>query len=92
MPRAWNRSGGVTTRQVHCTGGYLSQSSKTIHFGLGDATAIDRLEICWPSVQRQVLSLPEVDRLHEITEPQSSNDELLDTSLRHGVGVDQRPF
>jgi hypothetical protein len=67
--------GGVMVRQVHCTGGYLSQSSKTIHFGLGDRTEIERVEICWPSGARQLLSSLEVDRLHEVTEPQESSDE-----------------
>ena len=38
----------VMVRQVHAAGGYLSQSSKTLHFGLGDRTKIDRVEIQWP--------------------------------------------
>jgi hypothetical protein len=60
----------VMVRQVHCTGGYLSQSSKTVHFGLGDATAIDHVEIRWPSGVQQTLSSPEIDKLHEIVEPE----------------------
>ncbi|HEV3004315.1 MAG TPA: CRTAC1 family protein, partial [Pirellulales bacterium] len=39
----------VMVRQVHATGGYLSQSSKTLHFGLGDFERIDRVEIRWPN-------------------------------------------
>jgi hypothetical protein len=35
----------VMVRQVQGAGGYLSQSSKTLHFGLGDRTKIDRVEV-----------------------------------------------
>lgn len=65
------RGAEVMVRQVDCTGGYLSQSSKTLHFGLGDLAAIDRVEIRWPSGARQVLSSPAADRLHEVIEPVS---------------------
>jgi len=58
----------VMVRQVHCAGGYISQSSKTLHFGLGDHERVDRAEIRWPSGIRQVIESPAVDRLHEITE------------------------
>jgi enediyne biosynthesis protein E4 len=66
---------GVMVRQVHCTGGYLSQSSKDLHFGLGELAAIDRVEIRWPSGTRQVLPSPAIDRLHKITEPQYDGGE-----------------
>jgi hypothetical protein len=62
----------VMVRQVHSTGGYLSQSSKTLHFGLGDCDRIDRAEIRWPSGTRWVLESPAIDQLHEITEPEDS--------------------
>ena len=38
----------IMIRQVKPAGGYLSQSSKTLHFGLGDRPKIDRVEIIWP--------------------------------------------
>ncbi|HEV3003972.1 MAG TPA: CRTAC1 family protein, partial [Pirellulales bacterium] len=60
----------VMVRQVHATGGYLSQSSKTLHFGLGGLERIDRAEIRWPSGLRQTIESPAVDCLHEITEPE----------------------
>jgi hypothetical protein len=59
----------VMVRQVQPAGGYLSQSSKTLHFGLGDRAAIDRVEIRWPSGVNQVLTAPEINRRHEIEEP-----------------------
>ncbi len=30
-------------------GGYLSTGDPRVHFGLGDASRVDRLEIRWPS-------------------------------------------
>jgi hypothetical protein len=59
----------VMVRQVQAAGGYLSQSSKTLHFGLGDRAAIDRAVIRWPSGTRQTIEHPATDRLLELTEP-----------------------
>jgi hypothetical protein len=37
-------------REVLCGGnGYLGQSETTLHFGLGDATAADSIEVRWPA-------------------------------------------
>jgi hypothetical protein len=64
------RAGGRTlVRQVQAAGGYLSQSSKTLHFGLGDASKIDACEIRWPSGLVQKLDAPAIDRLTDVTEP-----------------------
>jgi hypothetical protein len=61
--------GEVMVRQVQPAGGYLSQSSKTLHFGLGDRAAIDRVEVAWPSGRRQTLVAPAINTLHSLTEP-----------------------
>jgi enediyne biosynthesis protein E4 len=59
----------VMVRQVHAAGGYLSQSSKTVHFGLGDRPSIDRVEIRWPSGKRQTILAPAINTRHQVTEP-----------------------
>jgi hypothetical protein len=59
----------VMVRQVHGAGGYLSQSSKTLHFGLGDRQKIDRVEITWPGNQRQSLGSVPINARHELVEP-----------------------
>ena len=61
--------GRVLVRQVNAAGGYLAQSSKTLHFGLGDATSIDRCEIRWPDGTTQTLEGLGIDRRHDVTEP-----------------------
>jgi hypothetical protein len=43
------RAGGVVQRRLVRTGSsYLSQSDTRLHFGLGDATRVDRLDVRWP--------------------------------------------
>ena len=49
------RAGGKTmTRQVEAGSGYSAQAMLPVHFGLGNASQIDKVEITWPSghVQR----------------------------------------
>jgi len=59
----------IMTRLVKPASGYLSQSSKTVHFGLGDRSKIDRLEIRWPSGLRQTIENPSMNQMHHIVEP-----------------------
>jgi hypothetical protein len=59
----------IMTRQVHPAGGYLAQSSKTVHFGLGDRTKIDRIEIKWPRGTVQTIDNPAINKLHAVVEP-----------------------
>ncbi|MGD0368114.1 MAG: CRTAC1 family protein [Acidobacteriaceae bacterium] len=43
-------AGGMTqTDEIHSGGSYLSQNDLRVHFGLGSATKIDKVEIHWPS-------------------------------------------
>ncbi|WP_414648708.1 ASPIC/UnbV domain-containing protein, partial [Edaphobacter sp.] len=47
---------------------YLSQHATPLHFGLGKATIVDRLEVSWPSGRRQSISAiksRQMLRLHE---------------------------
>ena len=48
--------------------GYLSQSVLPLYFGLGDASVVDRVEVQWPSGQKQVVQKPAVDDLLNIEE------------------------
>jgi len=44
------RAGGeLLMRQVEAGSGYASQRPLTVHFGLGDAQAVEGIEIRWPS-------------------------------------------
>jgi hypothetical protein len=46
----------VQVDEVRSGGSYLSQNDLRIHFGLGNANKVDRLEIRWPSGRTEVLS------------------------------------
>ena len=63
-------AGGVTRiREVAGQTGYLSQSSPTVHFGLGSSTMLDLLEIVWPSGSSLVLTEVDVDRKLSFANP-----------------------
>ncbi|MEX0647918.1 MAG: CRTAC1 family protein [Balneolaceae bacterium] len=52
------------------TGGdaFSSQSQRPLHFGLGYAGQVDRVEIRWPSGEVMEIEQPELNRYHVITE------------------------
>ncbi len=59
----------VMTRQVEPAGGFLAQSSRVLHFGLGDREVVDRVEIKWPRGRKELLKQPKINQRHRITEP-----------------------
>ena len=59
----------VMVRQVSPAGGYLAQSSRVVHFGLGERSKVDRIEIRWPRGTVQTLDNPAINTLHQIREP-----------------------
>jgi hypothetical protein len=62
-------AGGVRQRgEVYSGGSYGSSSDQRIHFGLGKATAVNSIEIYWPSGTRQKITPPGVDRILTIRE------------------------
>jgi len=50
---------------------YESSSDKRVHFGLGPAPSVARVEIRWPSGARQMLSDVKADQIFTITEANS---------------------
>ncbi len=62
--------GGVMVRQVQAAGGYLSHGSRTLHFGLGSHTEIERVEIQWPrgTRERERIDHPKINMRHDCTE------------------------
>jgi hypothetical protein len=56
-------TGKVRQRQdVISGGGYSSQNDMTLHFGLGAATSVDKVEIKWPDGTVETVEIPQVDR------------------------------
>jgi hypothetical protein len=48
--------------------GYNSSSDKRVHFGLGDATLVNRIELSWPTGVKQLLMNVGVDQILTITQ------------------------
>ena len=64
-------AGGMTqTEEIHSGTSYLSQSDTRVHFGLGHATKIDRLEVRWPSGAVETLNNLDVDKFYCVLEGQ----------------------
>src|SRR6185437_1723570 len=62
-------AGGLRQRgDVMSGGSYESSNDQRLHFGLGDSTKVDELEIHWPSGAMEHVTLPSVDRFFEIEE------------------------
>ena len=66
---AYLTSGKTRQRQDVVSGaGYCSQNDMTLHFGLGTATKVDRLEIQWPDGTSEAFNIPAIDKTFTITQ------------------------
>jgi enediyne biosynthesis protein E4 len=62
-------AGGARQRgDVFSGGSYASSSDQRLHFGLGTANKVDRVEIHWPSGTKEEVIVPAVDRIYTIVE------------------------
>jgi hypothetical protein len=66
---AYLTTGSLRQRQDVVSGAvYCSQNDMTLHFGLGAATKVDKLEIQWPDGSVEKFDVPAIDRVVTITE------------------------
>jgi hypothetical protein len=77
--------GGKTlTRQVEAGSGFASEAMLPIHFGLGNASSVDSVEINWPSGLTQKFEgarlNPFIDRMVQIEE---GNDRIAEVTPMH---------
>ena len=63
--------GGQRAVEVRTSGGYQSSVPPEVHFGLGAATKVERLEVLWPSGRTSTLENVEGNRVLRIEEPRS---------------------
>jgi enediyne biosynthesis protein E4 len=64
-------AGGIRQRaDVFSGGSYASSSDTRVHFGLGAAAKVDKLEIHWPSGVTEEISVPGIDRILTVVEAQ----------------------
>ena len=62
-------AGGFRQRgDVMSGGSFESSNDLRVHFGLGAATKVDKVEIRWPDGAKETVMLPDVDRYYAIEE------------------------
>ena len=64
--------GSSQLRERKGGGSFVSSSDPRLYFGLGDADQVDKLEIFWPSGQKQVIHDVPVDQILKVTEPRDN--------------------
>ena len=63
------KAAGMRQRGDVLSGGsYLSSNDMRVHFGLGDATSVDGIEIHWPSGKIEQFKIASVDRIFTVEE------------------------
>jgi hypothetical protein len=71
---AYLTTGRVRQRRDVFSGGiYCSQNDMTLHFGLGAATKVDKLEIQWPDGAIEVFDVPAIDKTVTIMQGKGAN-------------------
>jgi hypothetical protein len=69
--RVFLTANGMKQREDVISGGsYLSTNDLRPHFGLGQATSVEALEVQWPSGKVEKFTVPGVDRIVTLTEGQ----------------------
>jgi enediyne biosynthesis protein E4 len=64
-------AGGVSQmEEIHSGGSYLSQNDTRVHFGIGNATLIDLLEVHWPSGKTDKITNLAADKFYFLLEAQ----------------------
>jgi hypothetical protein len=63
----WN--GQRQVQEVSGGSGFSAQNDRRLHVGLGASSAVDAVEIRWPSGRTQTIDHPEIDRVLHVTEP-----------------------
>jgi hypothetical protein len=62
-------AGGVSqVAEIHSGGSYLSQNDTRVHFGIGNSTSIDLVEIWWPSGKTDKLANLAADKFYFLLE------------------------
>jgi len=48
--------------------GFSSQNQRRLHFGLGKADRVDKVQILWPAGSIQEIINPEIGKVHQLKE------------------------
>jgi len=74
--KAFLTANGMTQRDDVISGGsYISNNDFRLHFGIGKAKQVDKLEIRWPDGAKENVTLPGVNRIFTIAEGKGVSNE-----------------
>jgi hypothetical protein len=74
--KAFLAANGMTQRNDVISGGsYISNNDMRLHFGIGKAKQVDKLEIRWPDGTKENISLPGINRVFSIVEGKGVSSE-----------------
>jgi hypothetical protein len=74
--KAFLTANGMTQRNDVISGGsYISNSDMRLHFGIGKAKQVDKLEIRWPDGTKENIALPGINRVVTIVEGKGVSSE-----------------
>jgi enediyne biosynthesis protein E4 len=85
-------AGGTRQRADVISGGsYASSNDLRVHFGIGNSTKVDGVEVHWPSGSVERLTLPEVDRFYTVEEARGIVAGVLDSKSAAGGAQSASP-
>ena len=64
-------------------GSFESSNDFRVHFGLGESTTVDKVEIRWPDGAKETYTLPSVDRYFAIEEGKGLVPSVYDSIAAH---------
>ena len=62
----------VQLGEVRSGGSYLSQNDLALHFGLGSAAKVDKVEVMWPHGETQVFTGVQADHFYKLKQGAAS--------------------
>jgi hypothetical protein len=84
--------GKLVRKTLHAGEGYLAQSSRRMHFGLGSLERIDTLAVHWPDGSVDRYTGLDVDRRYELTQGNSQARVLEPRKLETFAALDPEPL
>ena len=83
----------VHSKEIYCGSSHASSNSKVLHFGLGDHSIVDSLNIYWPNSKQTIDTYHslEINRLYQILEDTSAwsiDTMVVDTTVIDTMEVD----
>ena len=61
--------GQKQVQEVSGGSGFCAQNDRQLHFGLGEATTIEKVVVRWPSGRTSEIPNPGIDQVHKVKEP-----------------------